>query len=84
MLSAIEALKLGTTNLDLDRMLEIADKKVKEAVAEKKESCVILFSKQLYSKLDIRNFKIEVNKLGYRVFDAGLNGGNSYCLELGW
>ena len=84
MISASAALKMGTSDLTLDRMLKIADQKVKEAVAEKKGNCVILFSFQIYSKIDIRNFKIEVDKLGYRVLDAGHEGGNSFCLELSW
>lgn len=82
MISAVEALKLGTTNLDLDRMLKIADQKVKAAVAEKNDTCCILFPKHIYSKFDIRNFKAEVNKLGYRASSEG--GGNSYCIELSW
>lgn len=82
MISAVEALKLGTTNLDLDRMLKIADQKVKAAVEEKNDTCCILFPKHIYSKFDIRNFKIEVNKLGYRT--SSEDGGNSYCVELSW
>lgn len=84
MLTANEALRLGTKNLDLDRMLKIADSKVKEAVSDNKDSCCILFSKQIYSIYDFRNFKIEVGKLGYRVFSAGNDEGNSYCIELSW
>lgn len=84
MLSAVQALKLGTNNLDLDRMLKIAEAKVKEAVKEKRESCCILFPKQVYSKLDFRNFKNEASKLGYLWFDAGNDQGNSYCIELSW
>ena len=38
-LTANEALKLGTKDIDLDRMLKIAESKVKEAVAGKKNSC---------------------------------------------
>ena len=43
MLSAKEALELGTNNLDLDRMLKIAESKVKEAVGNKSDRCCILF-----------------------------------------
>jgi hypothetical protein len=45
MLTASEALRLGTKDLDLDRMLKIAESKVKEAVANKSNRCCILFSK---------------------------------------
>lgn len=84
MLTAREALRLCTANLDLDRMLKIAEVKVKEAVKEKRESCYILFPKQIYSKVDFRNFKNEASKLGYRWFDMGNDQGNSYCIELQW
>lgn len=84
MLTANEALQLGTKDLDLDRMLKIAESKVKEAVAGKKNSCCILFSKQIYSIYDFRNFKNEVIKLGYRTFSSGNDEGNSYCIELSW
>lgn len=85
MLTASEALRLGTTNLDLDKMLKTADAKVREAVKAKSDSCCILFNKQHYSKFDFRNFKIEVVKLGYKIFDAGDGPqANSYCVELSW
>ena len=53
MLTASEALRLGTANLDLDRMLKIAEAKVKEAIKEKRDSCCILFPKHIYSNVDI-------------------------------
>lgn len=43
MLTASEALRLGTTNLDLDRMLKIAEAKVKEAIKEKRIPAAFFF-----------------------------------------
>ena len=82
MINAKEALNSCTKAQDLDRMLLIADKKVKEAIAEKLGRCCVLFPKHIYSELDIRNFCSAVSNLGYLVFLE--TGGNSYCLELKW
>ena len=82
MLTASEALRLGTANLDLDRMLKIAEAKVKEAIKEKKDSCCILFPKHIYSNVDLRNFKNKASELGYRWFDTSDDQGNSYCIEM--
>ena len=84
MLTASEALRLGTENLDLDRMLKIAEAKVKEAIKEKRDSCCILFPKHIYSNVDLRIFKNEASELGYRWFDTSDDQGNSYCIEMSW
>lgn len=82
MISAKEALSESTNPTDLQRMLMIADQKVKQAIAEKASLCCILFSKHLYSDIDIRNFCSAASKLGYLTLIE--KGGNSYCLELRW
>lgn len=84
MLTANEALKLGTKDIDLDRMLKIADSKVKEAVANKSDRCCILFSKHTYSDLDIRNFKNKVSGLGYLVLPSDNVVSANYSIELKW
>jgi len=84
MLTANEALKLGTKDIDLDRMLKIADSKVKEAVANKSDRCCILFSKHTYSDLDIRNFKNKVSGLGYLVLASDNVVSANYSIELKW
>lgn len=84
MLTASEALRFGTANLDLDRMLKIAEAKVKEAIKEKKDSCCILFPKHIYSNVDLRSFKNKASELGYRWFDTSDDQGNSYCIEMQW
>ncbi len=84
MLSAKEALELGTNNLDLDRMLKIAESKVKEAVGNKSDRCCILFSKHAYSELDIRNFRNKVSGLGYLVIPSEINASGNYVIELKW
>lgn len=82
MISAQEALIKCTDPTDLQRMLLIADKKVKEAIDEKASSCCILYPKHLYSDIDIRNFCSAASKLGYLTLIE--HGGNSYCIELRW
>ena len=84
MLTASEALRLGTKDLDLDRMLKIAESKVKEAVANKSNRCRILFSKHTYSELDIRNFKNKVRGLGYLVLPSDNVLSDNYSIELKW
>ena len=82
MISAQEALTKSTSPTDLQRMLLIADQKVKQAIAEKASSCCVLYPKHLYSEIDIRNFCSAASKLGYLIRIE--TGGNSYCLELRW
>lgn len=82
MISAQEALSKCTDPTDLQRMLLIADKKVKQAIDEKASSCCILFPKHLYKEVDIRNFRKEISKKGYIYSEEDAN--NSYCLLLRW
>lgn len=68
MINAQQAIAEVVATLELDRMLIIADKKVKEAISNKQSSCVILFSKDLYSDLHLREFSKKVRSLGYFCF----------------
>lgn len=85
MISAKQAVEKMTSPLTLDRMLMICDKKVKEAIAENKTNCAVLFSKQLYSEVDLRNLREKLSQFGYGVFSPiPEHGANSVYIELRW
>lgn len=85
MISAKQAVENMASPLISDRMLIICDRKVKEAIAENKTTCGVLFSKQLYSEVDLRNLRKRLSELGYRVFlPIPEHGANSVYIELGW
>ena len=65
MINAQQAVGGVVKPIEIDRMLIIADQKVKQAILNKQSSCVILFSKDIYSDLHLREFSRKVSSLGY-------------------
>ena len=65
MINAQQAVGGVVLSIEIDQMLNIADQKVKQAILNKQSSCVILFSKDIYSNLHLREFGRKVRSLGY-------------------
>lgn len=86
MITAKQALDMVAKPIEIDRMLIIADQKVKEAISNGQTSCVILFRKEFYSDAHLREFSIKVRSLGYLYFPE-MNGNSesrSNAVELRW
>ncbi|AXY57273.1 hypothetical protein CDG60_12275 [Acinetobacter chinensis] len=84
MITATEALVRSTPIPTLAEMMELADERVNRAVSEKIESCVVLFSKNRYERVDIRNFINAVSDGGYCVTCDFYNPSDNWIVELKW
>ncbi|GEM_PF-4637193 len=83
MITAQEALQQSLTG-DPQRMLLIAESKIKEAVSKKQSSCTIEYSRYLYSDLDIRVLYRTLQGLGYFCYPEFMCSGNNHKLEVRW
>lgn len=83
MLNAKEALKLSLKG-DPERMVLIAETKIKEAIKNHNEKCLLKFSKHLYGDTDIRLLTDTLRGSGYFCMPLILKKGDYHELEVGW
>lgn len=69
---------------DPERMLIIAETKIKDAAANKQRSCLIKYSKHLYGMQDISNLCRNLGVYGYLCLPKFTCEGNNFELEVRW
>ena len=83
MITASEA-RVQSLKGDPERMLIIAETKIKDAIANKQGSCFIEYSKHLYGDLDVRCLCDNLKKHGYFCMPHIFHEGNNHKLEVRW
>lgn len=83
MITASEA-RAQSLKGDPERMLIIAETKIKEAVANKQNSCFIKYSKHLYGMQDVSNLCRSLGGYGYLCLPSFLCEGDNFELEVRW
>lgn len=69
---------------DPERMLIIAETKIKDAISNKQSSCLIKYSKHLYGTQDISNLCRNLGGYGYLCWPKFHCEGNNFELEVRW
>lgn len=83
MLNAKEALKLSLKS-DPERMVLIVEAKIKEAIKNHSQKCLIKFSKHLYGDADICLLTTTLRRNGYFCMPLIFKKGDYHELEVGW